>query len=404
MKWRILIVDDEPDVRLIIKTTLMGKYEVLEAHDGLDALEKVDRYEPDFVLMDVMMPLMNGFEACAAIRKNPRYKDLPVMFLTALGAREDHMKGFASGANRYMTKPFDPSRLLKNIDNLFEEMPPTPRKRRYTIEDIRRAEDGGAEPIAPGAGFAATDTKPTAPAAPPAAPKPTYNVGTTETIRDMEPPSLPPDSKAGAASGLPRVMVVDDKPEVIELVRMSLEGLVEVVSAADGMEAIEKLVKYQPEILILDIMLPRMNGFQLCQSLRANRAFSRIPILVCSARSSERDVAMAKRLGANDFLAKPFSPAELIARVTDLQNIPGFRVRPKTFTIEQINAMEGRAADKADVFDADDEARAAARPGAKSNKELEGFLHKVANKDALERPTEDKEKPKRRFFGLGGRD
>ncbi|HYF52960.1 MAG TPA: response regulator, partial [Salinarimonas sp.] len=151
MMWRILIVDDEPDIRLIIRTTLEPKYEVLEAHDGLDALEKIERYEPDFVLMDVMMPLMNGFEACAAIRKSPRFHDLPVMFLSALGSRDDMMKGYSAGANLYLTKPFDPARLLKNLEVFFEKTPPQRRPRRYSIEQIREAEKQGKSPVAPGA-------------------------------------------------------------------------------------------------------------------------------------------------------------------------------------------------------------------------------------------------------------
>ena len=389
MKWRILIVDDEPDVRLIIKTTLMGKYEVLEAHDGLDALEKVERFEPDFVLMDVMMPLMNGFEACAAIRKMPKFHGLPVMFLTALGAKEDHMKGFAAGANRYMTKPFDPSRLLKNVDNLFDELQPVPRQRRYSIDQIRKMEDSETEPVAPGAGE--------------------YNVGTAETIRDL---STIPDLSGEAqihesATGkklLPRVMIVDDTLEIIELVRMSLQGLTEVVQATDGMDAIEKLVKYQPEILILDIMLPKMNGFQLCQSLRANRAFSRIPILVCSARSSDRDINMAKRLGANDFLPKPFSPSELMTKIADLQQLPGFRVRPKTFSIVQIDQMEGRMTDRSDVFDHEEDARGGSKPAKHSGQNIGRFLAKEGNKQALEKaeePAAGATPAKRKFFGFG---
>ncbi|MCC5877627.1 MAG: response regulator [Candidatus Sumerlaeia bacterium] len=384
MKWRILIVDDEPDVRLILKTTLMEKFEVLEAHDGLDALEKVERYEPDFVLMDVMMPLMNGFEACESIRKMPRFSDLPVMFLTALGSKEDHMKGFKSGANRYLTKPFDPNRLLKNVEQLFDELDLEPRKRRYSIQEIHRFEDQEMEPTAPGS--------------------PTYKISTMETLRD---PKIVSDSENSDTKRepekpqpaiqdiTPRVMVVDDDDNTVELIRVSLEGVCEVVSAGDGMSAIEKLVKYQPDILILDIMLPKMNGFQLCQSLRSNRAFSKIPILVCSAKSADRDISMAKRLGANEFLAKPFSPSVLLGKISDLQSVPGFRLRPKTYTIEQIEDLEGRKREKTDVFEAEEPKR---RDGSVSAQNLQSFLSKQSNKAALGK---EEDKKKRRLFGFG---
>lgn len=150
MKWRILLVDDEPDVRLIVRTTLQDKYEIVEAHDGLDALEKVERYEPDFIIMDVMMPLMDGFEACLAIRRTPAFKDIPVMFLSALGKKDDIKKGYSSGANLYLTKPFDPPRLLKNVDVFFETTPPhNGRQRPIPSSRFRRPSAAVTFPLPP---------------------------------------------------------------------------------------------------------------------------------------------------------------------------------------------------------------------------------------------------------------
>lgn len=378
-QWRILVVDDEPDVRLIIRTTLEPKYEVVEAHDGLDALEKIERYEPDFVLMDVMMPLMNGFDACAAIRKSPRFAELPVMFLSALGSKEDMRKGFTSGANFYLTKPFDPARLLKNIDVFFEKTPPAMRQRQHTIESLREADSSGRVPVAPGS--------------------PIYERVSTEV------PQVPATAEIPLPSGhgpMPRVMVVDDDPQIIELMKLSLDGVTETVSASDGMEAIERLVRFQPDILILDIMLPKMNGLQLCQSLRSNRAFGRLPIMICSAKGADRDVTFAKRIGANEYLVKPFSPADLIAKVKELTRRPGFRVGPKTFSIEQIRSTENKGA-KQDVFTADDEGHREGHPS-EGKRAIANFLQKEGQKDALDISPESEQKKKRRFFGLGGRD
>lgn len=379
MTWRILLVDDEPDVRLITRTTLEPKYEVLEAHDGLDALEKIQRYDPDFVLMDVMMPLMNGFEACSAIRSNPKFAELPVMFLSALGTKDDMMKGYSSGANLYLTKPFEPSRLLKNIDVFFERTPPPIKKRRLTIEQIREAEKSGKEPASPGSDefIASGDTTPDTGKARPTSPEP-----------------------EATALLLPRLMSVDDDMDILHVVKLTLEGICEVVTASDGMEAIEKLVKYQPDILLIDIMLPKMNGFQLCQSLRANRAFARLPIIMCSGRSTDRDVAFAKRIGADDFLPKPFIPMDLVTKIKEVQRQPGFRIRPKTFSIEQIEDMEGTK--KRDVFQVDDDVRHGGKEG--NNSEIKQFLIKEGKRDALEKEQteEDDKKKKKRFFGFGG--
>ncbi len=383
MKWRILIVDDEPDVRTIIKATLEPKYEVLEAHDGLDALEKVDRYEPDFVLMDVMMPLMNGFESCASIRKHERFHDLPVMFLSALGSKEDMKKGYASGANMYLTKPFDPPRLLKNVDVFFERTPPAQRSRRHTIEQIREAEKGGKVPVSPGSADWQTEAEGSAPTAAPA-----------------------PASAPAKPAAKPRAMIVDDDAEIVEVVRLSLEGVCEVVSASDGMQAIEKLVRYQPDLLIIDIMLPKMNGFQLCQSLRSNRAFQRLPIMICSAKGADRDKTFARRVGANEYLVKPFKPDELVSKIESLMEQPGFRVRPKSYDIKSIYEQESIEGHE-DVFTADAEElrdldRGKPTEGARN---IEKFLNKEGEKEAFDRkddePKADEPKKKRRLFGFG---
>ncbi|MBM3333508.1 response regulator, partial [Candidatus Sumerlaeota bacterium] len=72
--FRIMVVDDEADVRAVLRLALAPKFEVVEAHDGLDALEKLERSEPDFMVLDVMMPLMDGFQVCRVVRKNPRFR------------------------------------------------------------------------------------------------------------------------------------------------------------------------------------------------------------------------------------------------------------------------------------------------------------------------------------------
>src|SRR5688500_2439626 len=113
-QWRILIVDDEPDIRTIIRGALTSKYEIVEAQDGLEALQKLELVEPDFIILDVMMPMMDGYQTCEAIRKHARFKGLSVLFLSALNANEDIKKGYTAGANLYLTKPFDPARLLRN--------------------------------------------------------------------------------------------------------------------------------------------------------------------------------------------------------------------------------------------------------------------------------------------------
>lgn len=382
MNWRILVVDDEPDVRLIIRTTLEPKYEVVEAHDGLDALEKLERYQPDFVLMDVMMPLMDGFEACTSIRKKESFEKIPVMFLSALTGKDQIKKGYESGGDLYLTKPFEPSRLLRNVDTFFDTHDVPQRRRTYTIEQLSDAENNKHEPVAPGA--------PLPSAAPSPAPKP---------------------ASSGAGVPKPRVMIVDDDQEIRQLCALTLQDEYEVVSAVDGMDAIEKLVRYQPDLLILDVMMPKMNGIQLCQSLRLNRAFARLPILVCSAKGSSKDQSFASRVGADAYLVKPFDPSEMRAKVRELQQKQGFKVRPKTLQIDQISALEGFR-DQKDVFQVGKDARGIHVSGetwlgsAKSAESPPGESRQPAPPKPPEEPPaassdpQESKKKKKSFFGF----
>lgn len=403
--WRILTVDDEPDVRAIIAATLRSKFEVFEAKDGLDALEKIKRVEPDFVIMDVMMPLMDGFQSCESIRKDPVYHSLPVLFLTALGTKDDIKKGYSVGANLYLTKPFDPMRLLKNVEVFFDTTPPPKTKKRHTYEELVAAEKSGKMPVAPGAADFAPDS------------------GNRETVVEgvrratpsqetwkMAPlPSGTSGPTGDSSRSLPRILAVDDDNSILDVMRMTLEGIVEFTWANDGIEAIEKLVKFQPDILIIDVMLPKMSGYTLCQSLRSNAAFSSLPILVCSAKGGERDISYARRMGANDYLVKPFPPDALIQKINDLRAIPGFRVRTKTLSMDEVETILGpRKQENLDVFEADEDARHtegslshdSQRTGKKA---MSDFLKKEGQKEAFDKtdPKAGEKKRTRLLFGFG---
>lgn len=382
-KWRILVVDDEEDVRTVLRATLADDYEIVEAHDGLDALEKVDRFEPDFVLMDVMMPLMNGFDACAAIRKSEKFGSLPVMFLSALSGKDDMKKGYGAGANLYLTKPFEPTRLLKNIDVFFRTTPPPRRAKKFTIDEINAKEASGAAPAAPGSADYIIPAE-------------------IITAVDDETPHQTA-AQASAAAPLctslikPRVMVVDDEVDILDLVAMTIGDRAELVRATDGLMAIERLVRYQPDVLILDVMIPKMSGFQLTQSLRANRAFARLPILVCSAKSTDKDIQFAQRMGANDFLPKPFTPQQLEEKLRALMSAPTFRVQPKSLGVDELAGENQLRHNPTDL----------AADGVQikeSHKELESFLKNESSKSAFDRKEADEEaKKKKLFFGFGKR-
>ena len=120
--YSILVVDDEEAVvglcRACIEHALGEEYQVLEARDGAEALAKAERERPDLILLDIMMPGMDGFEVCRRLKASPNTKDIPVVFLTALGEDKDVEHGLALGGEGYVIKPFSAVTLAAQITEL----------------------------------------------------------------------------------------------------------------------------------------------------------------------------------------------------------------------------------------------------------------------------------------------
>lgn len=113
-----------------------------------------------------------------------------------------------------------------------------------------------------------------------------------------------------------RILVVDDEPEAVELIEFNLKqaGYV-VATAADGAEALKKAHAQPPDAIILDVMLPEMDGFEACKVLRLDPATAKVPIIMLTAKAAEIDRVLGLELGADDYLTKPFSPRELLLRI-----------------------------------------------------------------------------------------
>ncbi|MEQ8755195.1 MAG: response regulator [Coleofasciculus sp. G1-WW12-02] len=117
MNKKVLIVDDEPHIRLLMAQTLEELedegVEILIAENGEEAIETIKTEKPDLVFLDVMMPKMNGFDVCYAVKNNLDIKDVYIIMLTAKGQEFDKEKGQQVGADLYMTKPFDPDEVVE---------------------------------------------------------------------------------------------------------------------------------------------------------------------------------------------------------------------------------------------------------------------------------------------------
>ena len=123
MPRKILTVDDEKHIVRLIQVNLERQgYEVVTASDGREALEKVDAERPDLVILDVMMPYMDGFEVLQYMKRNPSTRDIPVIMLTAKAQDADVFKGWQSGVDCYLTKPFNPMELISFVQRIFKSM------------------------------------------------------------------------------------------------------------------------------------------------------------------------------------------------------------------------------------------------------------------------------------------
>lgn len=120
--YKILVADDEKTLRLLIAGTLeIGNYNILEANNGIMALEMIKRERPDLVILDVMMPGMTGYEVCKNIKTNPEFKDIKILILTAKGQQSDKEAAWEAMADFYLSKPFSPVQLLSMVEEILNK-------------------------------------------------------------------------------------------------------------------------------------------------------------------------------------------------------------------------------------------------------------------------------------------
>ncbi len=144
-KDRILIADDEPVNQELLEAFLVKEgYELEFANDGLDALEKVESFQPDLVLLDVMMPKMSGFEVCEKLKSNPETSGVMILMVTALSELGDIERAVKVGCDDYLSKPIHKLELLKRVENMLKLRAVT-----NELERLRRYIDAMEDALAP---------------------------------------------------------------------------------------------------------------------------------------------------------------------------------------------------------------------------------------------------------------
>jgi CheY-like chemotaxis protein len=134
LKKKIVVADDEPFILSALQDTLSDSYSVTTASNGAEAIKVAQRVMPDLIILDVMMPEMDGLDACKNLKRDKLTSAIPVILLTAKGQITDIEKGFKSGADAYVVKPFSPARLIEKVEEIFEKV----EMRKKIMEDKKK--------------------------------------------------------------------------------------------------------------------------------------------------------------------------------------------------------------------------------------------------------------------------
>jgi len=311
--WRILCIDDEPDILEILSVALGMKHEVVTAGDGLEAIGMLDFCDADFILCDVRMPHMDGFQTVEAIRRHPDYVTTPVFYLTAETSAEMARRGFASGANLYLTKPFDPMRVLSNIDYFLAESGQQQREKRMSPEEvIRKAQE------------------PPAPRAAPVASRP---------AKTAQAPAAKPEV---IETGRARVIVVCADEGQMSRACRGLEAGYECLPCADPLASLQQMFRYEPDILIINPAIPKLSAVGLAQMIRRNPKLRGLVILLMDDVKKPLDQRVVPSMTNQPVLKAYASPAEVAMAVERVTADPEFRPRPKHASIRDLLADEER--------------------------------------------------------------
>ena len=374
-KYRILVIDDEADILSLLEGVLGEDYEIITMSNPLKALENLDEIEADIFIVDVMMPEMGGRDVVKQIRQNPLFKQSLVIFLSVITDRQVIIETFQCGGDLYLTKPFIPGRFLDSVRSLLSRRVFPSKKKKRNINELKEylskpktEKPQIVPPAAPPPKPAHKEITKVVTPVPPSKPRPAaaptpfshsvktpFEDDTTKELKleesislsEMQTPppmDLPPETKPITQERkictLPRILLADDDPEIIEILTISLGDKYELFSVSDGYEAVRQAETIEPDIFVLDAMMPRITGYQACQVLKRSEHFANTPIIIISAKASPKDVEYIKKLGVKAFIPKPFNYMQMDNAILKITQDPYFEIKPKLYTREELLEMK----------------------------------------------------------------
>jgi two-component system cell cycle response regulator len=268
MSARILVVDDMPANVKLLEARLSAEYfDVITASSGAQALEICERSECDLILLDVMMPDMDGFEVCRRLKANPKTHFIPVVMVTALDSPSDRVRGLEAGADDFLTKPVADAVLVARVRSLT-------RLKMMTDELRMRA------------------------------------------LTSLEIGVQAPERSAVADAGINgRILLVDDRPSSYERLAPVLSAEHTVDVEPNPTEALFHAAEGNYDLLIVSLSLENFDGLRLCSQARSLERTRQIPILAIADADNNPRLLRGLEIGVNDYLMRPVDKNELLARV-----------------------------------------------------------------------------------------
>ncbi|UYZ08344.1 PleD family two-component system response regulator [Agrobacterium salinitolerans] len=266
MTARVLVVDDIPaNVKLLEARLLAEYFDVVTAEDGFKALAICDKEQVDIILLDIMMPGMDGFEVCERLKANPNTAHIPVVMVTALDQPSDRVRGLKAGADDFLTKPVNDLQLIARVKSLV--------RLKAVSDELRlRAETA-------------------------------RQIGIEEMLRSdglMQTPG--------------RVLVADGRASSQERIVRALKPVAEVDAVTEPQAALLKAASNPFELVIVNSNFEDYDPLRLCSQLRSLERTRFLPLLLVAEQGADDMVARALDLGVNDYILRPIDPNELVAR------------------------------------------------------------------------------------------
>ena len=268
MSARVLVVDDIlPNVKLLEAKLTSEYYDVLTATSGEEALQKVMQDSPDIVLLDVMMPGMDGFEVCKRIKADPSTAHIPVVMVTALTDSSDRVRGLQAGADDFLSKPVNDIALMARVRSLV--------RLKMTVDEWRVRENTASQ------------------------------LGVTE-----EKANVMNEPVEGAS-----ILLVEDQDfETDKIITTFRQDNDSVLAVKSGMEAMGVAASQDFDLMIISLNLRNEDGLRLCSHLRSNERTRAVPILMLATEEDMHRVAHGLEIGAHDYLLRPIDRNEILAR------------------------------------------------------------------------------------------